>query len=688
MLSGLPRLVQLFHTRSTPRFCQGKWIKCKSVRLWLPSIAAPVSFLVRPRHRFIYILLFGLMSTQALFVLSTLNIPNISNTYANLFYLILLVPAGIVLILSLLYYPLFACVETQVPLVGHIIGFLYSSAWFTQYVIGDIIRDYYPTLCSAESTVVVDVRLIVVTILTYLPIVLISFYIILWYLGQCIKDCIYCAPSMRNHEIHEDKDIEVTTGLSKHQIEHVRDLLKKRPQVLPPSTKFQFVLLKIKEELFPYNKDFRFPLAFSGALMAMILLLYQLSFLIASFGFIFVTDVSVDYIAHVQPLLQSAQAAANSTFVRETLRITLDVLNAGFIGVPVIVVLAPFVSLIVCGCLLFHMVASVSKQIRRFAREGFQKELPSPFSRVPSSWKYIGYQIGFFVFAWIIYALLFILAGIAVIIVFIFLTDLTEPTVVVLLYLLLPLLWTKVFLVLQSLICYCVFFADKKGKFIAIKNRGLFNWFSYLLFFYNGFAGFMGAVIRTLMASLFGLVLLFRLDTVVLMRGFETFDYGHNSFLGFLYLDYVYNNAIIHVFFNILLNPAAYKQPNHRNSSLVKQYGIKAGDDTAVITGNQTLKSRRIHNRWLLAYSLLNNPSLQELRWHAIQDKKRGSPTSLLVRTSSPIENELEPSESVAVDVRLSGEHGSIQLRDGAAEQASNEIELAEISVDIKSAAV
>ncbi len=98
---------------------------------------------------------------------------------------------------------------------------------------------------------------------------------------------------------------------------------------------------------------------------------------------------------------------------------------------------------------------------------------------------------------------------------------------------------------------------------------------------------------------------------------------------------------------------------------------------------------RRIHNRWLLAYSLLNNPSLQELRWHAIQDKKRGSPTSLQVRTSSPIENELEPSESVAVDVRLSGEHGSIQLRDGAADQASNEIELAEIdSVDIKSAAV
>ncbi len=107
-----------------------------------------------------------------------------------------------------------------------------------------------------------------------------------------------------------------------------------------------------------------------------------------------------------------------------------------------------------------------------------------------------------------------------------------------------PLLWTKIFLALQTLICYLVFFADKKGKFIAIKNRsvikkihyifclvlffyrGLFNWFSYLFFFYNGFAGFFGAVMRALVASGFSLLLLFRLDTVVLMRGFERFDYG------------------------------------------------------------------------------------------------------------------------------------------------------------------
>ena len=56
--------------------------------------------------------------------------------------------------------------------------------------------------------------------------------------------------------------------------------------------------------------------------------------------------------------------------------------------------------------------------------------------------------------------------------------------------------------------------------------RRLFNWFSFILFFYNGFAGFVGAIMRTLLASLVTLALLFRLDRVVLMKGFERFDSG------------------------------------------------------------------------------------------------------------------------------------------------------------------
>ncbi len=47
-------------------------------------------------------------------------------------------------------------------------------------------------------------------------------------MGQCVKDCIRCTQSRRDHEIHEDdKDIEVSTGLAMHQLKHVRALLKK-----------------------------------------------------------------------------------------------------------------------------------------------------------------------------------------------------------------------------------------------------------------------------------------------------------------------------------------------------------------------------------------------------------------------------------------------------------------------------
>ena len=59
----------------------------------------------------------------------------------------------------------------------------------------------------------------------------------------------------------------------------------------------------------------------------------------------------------------------------------------------------------------------------------------------------------------------------------------------------------------------------------------LFNWLAYILFFYNGIAGFISAILRTLMSSLFSLLLLFRLDQVVLLKGFEQFDFGMSAVL-------------------------------------------------------------------------------------------------------------------------------------------------------------
>ena len=52
-----------------------------------------------------------------------------------------------------------------------------------------------------------------------------------------------------------------------------------------------------------------------------------------------------------------------------------------------------------------------------------------------------------------------------------------------------------------------------------------------MLFFYNGLAGFVGAIFRIAMSTLFSLILLFRLDEVALMKKFVSLDFGKCIFI-------------------------------------------------------------------------------------------------------------------------------------------------------------
>ncbi len=76
---------------------------------------------------------------------------------------------------------------------------------------------------------------------------------------------------------------------------------------------------------------------------------------------------------------------------------------------------------------------------------------------------------------------------------------------------------------------------------------------SYIFIFQNTVVGITSAFIRILYTMLFGLLLLFRLDRVVLMKGFERFDKGHKSYIGFLFLEHTLNNAVLRCFAGLLL---------------------------------------------------------------------------------------------------------------------------------------
>ena len=104
-----------------------------------------------------------------------------------------------------------------------------------------------------------------------------------------------------------------------------------------------------------------------------------------------------------------------------------------------------------------------------------------------------------------------------------------------------------------------------------------------MLFFYNGLAGFVKAFIRIAKSAGTGLLLLFRLDYIVFAQKFAFLDIGifctclsnymryliisifyyiaHRAFLGFFYLDYAYNNPVMHVFIKVL-KESIYDDPS------------------------------------------------------------------------------------------------------------------------------
>ena len=112
--------------------------------------------------------------------------------------------------------------------------------------------------------------------------------------------------------------------------------------------------------------------------------------------------------------------------------------------------------------------------------------------------------------------------------------------------------WIIIIYVSQIILCKLLFVRSGGGKFVVITNkyvclyqytcvlifiwsdyprlcRRLFHWFSYTLFVYNAILGLLMAVVRLLLSALFSLLLLIRMDRVVLMKGFEAWDFGEHG---------------------------------------------------------------------------------------------------------------------------------------------------------------
>ena len=158
---------------------------------------------------------------------------------------------------------------------------------------------------------------------------------------------------------------------------------------------------------------------------------------------------------------------------------------------------------------------------------------------------------------------------------------------------------------------------------------------------------------------MFTMVMLFRIDWDVYMRGLEGWDTGNRIYISYVYMEYTFNNSVLRTFTKLLqdtvkgrMKPvgigrvrtgpfestsiqrdpqragSASSEENEGSSLLHSNHShlvrvVNGGPLPPGTLGSNSpsLKSRRARNRWLVTYTLLRNPSLQELTASRIEER-------------------------------------------------------------------
>jgi hypothetical protein len=508
------------------------------------------------------------------------------------------IPAPVIaaIVACLLYAPLFACVNPpRLPLLGHLLGLVYLSIIAVNQ---GIALGYNFEKCAGD--------LVWVDAVSNLPIFVFLLALLGWFICRVIIDIANLSDSASTQE----------TDKSYH-MKYVRCLFARRKT----TSVQQGGLGDILRFIWPYEKGFKYPLKFLGAMVVAITIMFELMYL--------TLYAAAFYDRELKPNLESILKNVSVEYNISVFNNLLQVIDGTLI-------VAPFVSSGLCLLLILHMARSLHIHMKLMARGQFKIKVHpnSHLWRLASSFKFFGYQIGFFVWAWLLYygvAVFIGIMGYAVVKIDLLRTWLIVTPI-------LALVWLGVVLGIIALCCKFIFLDKREpgARILSVTNRNVYNWFSYFFFIYTSIMGFVAAILRLLVSVLFGILLLFRLDRNVMMEGFEFADWGHRSYLGFLYVEHTHNNPIVHVFVSLMSGfqsgqPSEYRAAERRSlASGVMQPDIEIALLVSTKASSNSVKDdvgrvgkQKVRNRWLVAYTLLHNPSLRLLRAGHLREQLR-----------------------------------------------------------------
>jgi hypothetical protein len=498
---------------------------------------------------------------------------NSDNPYGNAFCNVVINNVLLVVLLCVVYGPLFACVNTPRRLLGHITGLLYLLFFIITF---EMYRGFVYGGCEGQ----IDKEEVAILVMGSTPSYIFYVILLVWFSYEIVNDILVLKIGYGIFPAH---------GKNAYLFKYTGYLLSKREELARWQQLLSFFWI--------FEKGFRFPLRFLAPLIVMITINFKLFF-------------EVVYAAYLL-------SPWTDVFIRSVTDIEK--------GTVTLAILSGLIAMGMCGVLLLQFVATVHKHLKLAAQGKFKfyrRTLPPHSSILAAALKYGGYQIGYFAWAWLIFWAVALILLVLISSVFVGLKYFPEYVGPKVFQLALTIAWIPIVLLAHKLVCKFAFLeSDTGGRFLSVTNRNGFNCFSYFVFLYNGIVGFVAAIFRVLLGLLFGTLLLFRLDQNIMMDHFKFADLGHKIYLGFLYLEHTYNNPVANTFVALLTDGGDQEEKGDRsglNRHCSKTYGTLSSQK------GPGGRNRRIRNRWLVAYTLINNPGLIPLRASQMEAQGEG----------------------------------------------------------------
>ncbi|XP_077868817.1 stimulated by retinoic acid gene 6 protein-like [Saccoglossus kowalevskii] len=546
-----------------------------------PSLPVPVNLLDDHERRIVYMSAFGLTAFSVLHLLSGTHyfiitgLPSWASVYVS---------ALNVLFVVALYYPIFAAVGSSNRLLGSILGVLYVTYGGTIYITEIILcRSSFgdPLGVISEDHIsfwVSNIPWIVCCFITWIQFVVAS-----------VQE-IFKLTIPKNQKLKADIPVKFTScGV------YVRWLLnkpRKRHTAWTKLSKESFENARNEGKLLHYKSvpGFRYSTRILGTFLVALILIYRFSLMeIPS-----LRKLSNDVHTQLNSLSFYMEESnyTNQFYMWKEIVYRIDAILYVSMG---------FSSLIVVGFIAHSLVTYRNHLLRMF--RGDKSFLPenksSPSSLLICCLKYSGYQIGFIFWAFIVFQIT-IAVGIVMVYyqiilpikfktdsVFIRQLDVIWPSCVFggVVYIL-QLAWAK------------FFFLQDHGTILGLDNRRMFHVTSFVMFYFNIILGIISCMSRLFRGMVFGLIYLGRLDHSILQRGIELLDPGYRAYVGFLAVEEAHVHPVLVAFCRLLVE-------THHDRFLYERRDLQLSRMTS---GRRTNKTAR--NRWLLAYTLIRNPSL------------------------------------------------------------------------------